>query len=118
MRAHASVSTQSIALVFQTIETSSLARIAPRTLPPIVIEPRVPESDFCERAEPRVSTYPSERLSELPPQLVETTTSARTETIPPPVSESWRVRAANKAYGAIAPEKAADQTPPRCSRRC
>jgi hypothetical protein len=110
MRAHASVGTHTIALVLETIETSSLARVAPRTLPPIVIEPRVPESEPC-------SIYPRERLSELPPQLVETTTSASPETQPPPVSESWRVRAANKAYGAIAPEKAADPTP-RCSRRC
>jgi hypothetical protein len=117
MRAHASVGTQTVALVLEAIETSSLARVAPRTLPPIVIEPRVPESDFCSRAEPRASTYPRERSSELPPQLVETTTSASPETQPPPVSESWRVRAANKAYGAIAPEKAADPTP-RCSRRC
>lgn len=105
MRAHASVSTQAIALVLETVETGSFTRVSAHTIPPVVIEPRV-----------RDSAFPRECLSEHPPMLVETTTSASLETVPP-VSESWRVQAANKAYGAIAPDKAAASAP-RCSRRC
>jgi hypothetical protein len=108
MRAHASVSTHAIALVLETVESSSFERVHSTPL-----EARVRDSDFCSSVSPRA---PSHRLSEQPPLLVETTTSADDETAPP-VSESWRVRAANKAYGAILPEKAADVTP-RCSRRC
>jgi hypothetical protein len=108
IRAHASVSTQAIALVLETVETGSFERVAP-----INVESRVRDSEFSLRVETRASSM---RLSERPPLLVETTTSADDETAPP-VSESWRVRAASKAYGAIAPDKAADVTP-RCSRRC
>jgi hypothetical protein len=107
MRAHASVTTQTIALVLEAVDASSFIRSS------IPVEARVRDSEFCSSASPRVT---SQRLSEQSPLLVETTTSADDETVPP-VSESWRVRAANKAYGAIAPEKAADVTP-RCSRRC
>jgi hypothetical protein len=119
IRAHASVSGNAIALVLETVETSSFTRVAP-----IVVEPRVRDSEFAPSAEALGTEFDSraesraraERLSERPPLLVETTTYADSETAPP-VSESWRVRAANKAYGAIAPEKAADASP-RCSRRC
>jgi hypothetical protein len=108
MRAHASVTTHAIALVLETVDASSFERA--RSIP---VEARVRDSEFCSSVSPHAA---SQRLSEQPPLLVETTTSADDETAPP-VSESWRVRAANKAYGAIAPEKAADVTP-RYRRRC
>jgi hypothetical protein len=109
MRAHASVSTHAIALVLETVETGSFTRVSAHTIPPVVIEPRVRDSYDSE--------VPRERLSEHPPLLVETTTSAEDDATTPPVRESWRVQAANKAYGAIAPDKAAASAP-RCSRRC
>jgi hypothetical protein len=108
IRAHATVSTQAIALVLETVDSSSFERVAPSA-----IEARVRDSELYVRAQARAST---ERLSERPPLLVETTTSADDETAPP-VSESWRVRAASKAYEAIAPERPASVTP-LCSRRC
>jgi hypothetical protein len=133
MRAHASVSTQAIALVLETVETSSFTRVSAHTIPPVVIEPRVRESEFpTERLSEQSASslrstgraralpaQPAERSGSPPtlPLLVETTTSAEERETTPPVRESWRVQAANKAYGAIAPEKAA-ATAPRCSRRC
>jgi len=104
MRVHGSVSRHAIALVLETIETGTLERVAKG----------VPESRVRDSAK---------HLSEHPPLLVETTTSdelrpcASTDEASPRVSESWRVRAASKAYGAIAPERAPGVTP-RCSRRC
>lgn len=109
MRAHASVSTHAIALVVRSVETGSFESI----IPPIAIESHFPEPEPYVRAEARAS---NERLSEHPPLLVETTTSAEYESVPP-ARESWRVRAASKAYEAIAPERPASVAP-RCSRRC
>lgn len=115
MRAHASVSTHAIALVLETVETGTFTRVSAHTLPPIVVEPRARDSYDSEVPQQRLS----EQSAQHPPAplLVETTTSAEDEATSPPVRESWRVQAANKAYGAIAPEKAA-ATAPRCSRRC